>query len=294
MSKGVLMDMTKCVGCRGCQVSCKQAHDLPAEKTSFFAGQGYQNPPDLSGDTLTVVGFTEVQEEGKDLKWVFAKKQCMHCVEPSCVSACLVGALIKQEDGSVTYDNSKCIGCRYCMIACPFQIPRLEWDKTVPFIKKCDNCFDRRNTDAPTAINGTALEGQALATFATSQQTTACSKACPTQAIKFGERDALLAEAWARINQNPGKYVRHVYGEHEAGGTSVLYISSVSFDKIGFPMNVGTRAYPSYTHLAKSAIPPIIIGVGGLLAGVYWLNQRRAEVQAAENTHGNAHQQGKE
>src|SRR3990172_9719033 len=122
MSRAVLVDLTKCMGCRGCQVACKQWNDLPAEVTKFFAGTGgYQNPPELYAKTFTLVEYTEIMK-GENLSWVFAKRQCMHCLDPSCVSACPVGAMQRTAEGSVVSDSSKCIGCRTCLAVCPFGV----------------------------------------------------------------------------------------------------------------------------------------------------------------------------
>ncbi|MBU0765406.1 MAG: 4Fe-4S dicluster domain-containing protein, partial [Bacteroidetes bacterium] len=125
--KAFLIDTTRCIGCRGCQVACKQWNELPAEKTEFFGGPGYQNPAHMSATTFTLINYHEVTENGELKDWVFRKDQCQHCLEPACASACLVGALHKTENGPVIWDSSKCIGCRYCMISCPFDVPKFEW-----------------------------------------------------------------------------------------------------------------------------------------------------------------------
>ena len=284
MSRSCLIDTTRCIGCRGCQVACKQAKDRPAEHTEFFATDGgYQNPAVLSSKTLSLVSFHEVDTDRGEFRWVFAKHQCMHCLEPSCVSACIVGALTRNEDGAVVYDTSKCIGCRYCMIACPFGIPTLEWDRLVAYIQKCDFCSDRQADGEPLAeLNGQALSEESTTRHQVSQNMPACAKACPTGAIKFGERDALLGEAKARIQAHPGRYVDHIYGEEEAGGTGMMYLAAVPFERLGFPSRVGKRAYPSFTEPAMKAVAPVVLGVGGLLAGSFWLTNRREAVQAEE------------
>jgi len=173
MSKGVLYDATKCIGCRACQVACKQWNELPAEKTTNSGT--YENPPRMSAYTFTKINFTEVEYNG-EFKWVFNKQQCMHCQEPGCAEACIVGALVKTEEGPVTYDDGKCIGCRYCMVACPFGIPTFEWDKPLPWIRKCTFCADRQAAGLKPA----------------------CVTTCPTGALKFGERDELIVEAQRR------------------------------------------------------------------------------------------------
>ena len=287
MSRSVLVDTTRCIGCRACQVACKQENELPAEKTEFFAKEGgYQNPGALSANTFSLVTFFETMKEGH-LKWVFAKRQCMHCLEPSCVSACIVGALKKTESGAVVYDESRCIGCRYCMVACPFEVPTFEWSKLVPFIRKCTFCSSREaNTAPPTELNGAPLDEAATARHMATQTQPACSKVCPTGAIRFGERSDLLAEARKRINGAPDKYQDHIYGEKEAGGTSWLYLSAVPFETLDFPTNLGNRPYPSYTRSAMDAVPAVVLGAGALLGGAFWFSKRRAAVEDAERKEG--------
>lgn len=249
MAKGMLTDLTKCIGCRGCQTACKQWNDLPAETTYNYGS--YENPPRRSAKTWTTVTFNEVTQGGK-FSWVFAKRQCMHCEDPACQAACIVGALRKTPEGPVVYDDHKCIGCRYCTLACPFGVPTFEWDKAVPYIRKCRMCVDR------------LAEGMEPA----------CAKACPTGAITFGEREELVQEAHARIQASPGKYVDHVYGEKEVGGTSILYISPVPFEELGFP-TLGPEPIPRYADVAMAAVPPTIVVVSAAMAGVYWITRRR-------------------
>lgn len=264
MSRSNLVDLTRCIGCRSCQVACKQWNELEAEETSFFAQKGgYQNPPSLSPRTFSLVTYNEVEGDDGNLKWVFAKRQCMHCQEPSCASACLVNALEKQPEGMVVYNENTCIGCRYCMIACPFDIPKFEFDKAIPSIRKCSFCFDRQKEGIQSA----------------------CAKACPTDALKSGERDELLEIARSRIYGNPEKgYVSHIYGEHEAGGTSWLYISSVPFAAIGFPMNIPTSPFPNFTKAFLMSVPLVIIAWAGLLTGFHWVAKRRDDLTEAEAT----------
>lgn len=252
MSKAVLYDANKCIGCRACQVACKQWNELPAEKT---ANRGtYENPPKTSAYTFTKIRFTEIEDRG-EFRWVFAKVQCMHCEHPACAAACLVGALQKTENGPVVYDDSKCIGCRYCMVACPFGIPNYEWDKPLPWIRKCTFCADRQ---------GAGLKP-------------ACVTTCPTGALKFGEREELITEAHKRIADTPGKYVDYVYGEKEVGGTSWLYLSPVPFEKLGFP-TLGDKAVTVNVERAMGAVPPVLVSVAALMAGVYWLVKRRGKI----------------
>jgi formate dehydrogenase iron-sulfur subunit len=262
-------------------VACKQWNSLKAERTEFFSGYGgYQNPPALSADTYTLLAYNEVGN-GDNLKWVFAKRQCMHCLDPACHSACPVEAFhVDEQTGAVVYDSTKCMGCRYCMMACPFGVPTFEWGKTIPYIRKCTFCADRQEgADIESELNGEPMSEDAKQSFATSFETPACAKTCPTGAIQFGDRDALIADARRKMAEHPGKYVDHIYGEKEAGGTSWMYISSVPFEELGFPASeiVGEKAYPEYTKAALGSVPYVVIAGGAVLGGLYWLYQRRVE-----------------
>jgi formate dehydrogenase iron-sulfur subunit len=184
----------------------------------------------------------------------------MHCEEPACASACLVGALKKSEAGPVTYDEGKCLGCRYCMIACPHSVPKYQWSKLAPYMKKCDMCATRLAKGQPTA----------------------CAEACPVGATIFGDRDEMLREARRRILDDP-KYVPHVYGEHEFGGASMLFISDVPFDKLGFVIpNGNEEPLPEVTKAALDEVPTVVLVGGTMMAGLYWITNRRREVLLAE------------
>lgn len=257
MSKGVLYDGNRCIGCRSCQVACKSWNENEAEETTSKGV--YDNPPHLSARTFTMMRFREVEHEGK-FHWAFAKTQCMHCVHPACVTACPVGALQKDRDkGPVVYDDNRCFGCRYCMVACPFGIPTFQWDNPLPWIRKCSFCADRLGGELKPA----------------------CVTACPTGALQFGEREELVTEAHERINGSNGKYVDHVYGEKEAGGTSWLYISPVPMEELGFPV-LGEEAATENPHIAMRALPYYAAGVTALMAGFYWLTKRRQKLNEAE------------
>ncbi len=264
MTIAVLCDANRCIGCRGCQVACKQWNEndefMPIEENGVKSVNrgSYENPPQLSARTWTKIRFTELEYAGK-FHWVFTKLQCMHCEYPACVEACIVGALEKRPDGPVTYDDRKCIGCRYCMVACPFGIPTFEWDKPLPWIRKCTFCADRL---------GEGLEP-------------ACVQTCPTDALQLGERDELIAEAHKRIAAEPEKYVNHIYGEKEVGGTSWLYLSPVPFEKLGLP-TLGSEPVTVDVERAMGAVLPALLGVAAAMAGVYWLIQRRQKIEQKE------------
>ncbi len=238
--KAMLIDLTLCVGCNSCQEACKKANGLP----------------DGEEKKLSATAYTALEEHDG----VFVRRMCQHCESPTCASVCPVGAFTKTPEGPVVYDESKCIGCRYCMQACPFQVPRYEWSSTYPRIRKCIFCHDRITKGLPTA----------------------CAEACPTGATKFGERDELIAEAFNRIKGEPAKYVNKVYGQNEVGGTSILYITSVPFEQLGFKTQLEATALPTLTWNALSKIPGVVSVGGVLLAGIWWITNRRVEVQRYE------------
>ena len=231
---GSLVDMTRCVGCRKCEKACNSVNHLPEPKIRFddMRVLDQKRRPDEAAFTVVNRYYPGKRDERNDLVPVHVKVQCMHCQDPACVSACVTGALSKKPDGSVDYDVSKCIGCRYCMVACPFQIPAYEYDENLmPRVMKCTFCHDRLE------------EGQVPA----------CAQICPVEAITFGKRSTLLKVARERIAKNPGLYVDHIYGEHEAGGTSWLYIGPARFEQLGFA-DVPERPLPQLTETIQSGL----------------------------------------
>jgi formate dehydrogenase iron-sulfur subunit len=238
----MLIDIKRCVGCGLCMEACMQAHGQTGAIDEI---------KDLSAGAYTVV----VEKEDQ-----YVRKLCMHCLHPTCVSACPVAALQKSADGPVVYDASRCIGCRYCIQACPFNVPRYEWDRPVPGIAKCDFCVARQARG----------------------EIPACAAACPESATVFGTREEMLAEAHRRIDEDPEGYYPQVYGEHEVGGTSILFISPVSFERMGFPNGLPLEALPLRTWAALSHVPDVIwVGSAALLA-IWWITQRRQEVARVE------------
>jgi formate dehydrogenase iron-sulfur subunit len=284
--KATLIDITKCIGCRACQVACKEWNDREGEETELQDLLGFQNPAALSAKTYTLITFHEIADESAQggLHYAFTMRRCLHCLEPSCVSACPTTALERQVDGPVTYDPDPCIGCRYCMLACPWGVPTAEWDSLAPKIQKCTHCADRATQPIPLTRNGQTLTPDESSKFQKDIVVPACVKACPADCLIYGEREELLKEGRRRIANRPGKYVDHIYGEKEAGGTSVLYLSAVPFDKLGFP-DVGTKSYPGFSKIALQAVPFAVMAVGGLLGAFCGFLKRRALVMAG---HGSA------
>jgi formate dehydrogenase iron-sulfur subunit len=260
-AKGVLVDLTRCIGCGWCQEACNRENDLLVEKIQNWNTK--QDSLPLSANTWTVVAMTESEKAGASQR-VFAKRQCMHCLHPACVSACPVSALQKSESGAVVYDADRCIGCRYCMMACPFGIPKLEWDKPIPLIRKCTFCAPRQDE---------GLEP-------------ACTAACPTGALQFGDRADLIAEAETRLQEEPDKYVNHVYGKDELGGTSWMYLSPIAFEELGFPTYEGQPVTELSETVAESGTPAVAVGVACLLGGLHFWSGRS---KTGAHGHGGGH-----
>jgi formate dehydrogenase iron-sulfur subunit len=250
---GVLVDTTRCVGCRACEAACSESNGLPPPPESDAV---FDERRDVAPQVFTVVNRTE-KAPGVQR---FAKKQCMHCLAPSCASACPVRAMDKKPEGPVTYNASRCMGCRYCMLACPFDIPKYEYSSNAPRVRKCTFCAERQKNGLKPA----------------------CTEVCPSGALTFGRRSALLEEAKARIYTNPGKYVHHVYGEHEVGGTSWLYITDVDLAQLAFRTDVPQKPMPELVAGALGAPPFVMTLWPPLLMGLYAFSRRRDEVAAAE------------
>lgn len=241
---GLMYDATKCIGCRACMPACQNANGL----TPDVGGSGglYMQPDTLNAHTKNLIKLY-VAADGHERS--FMKQQCMHCVDPACVSGCPMEALHKEPHGVVGWSSTLCIGCRYCQVACPFNIPKFEWDKVNPKIVKCELCRH---------IVGTSVSEPA------------CTKVCPTHAVIYGKRSDLLAEAHRRIKEKPGFYFEdRVYGEFEVGGTQCLVLSHVDYSNLGLP-KLGKESAAAQTRkvsdfVYRGFLTPVVV-YGGIVA----------------------------
>jgi len=245
---GMLYDATRCIGCQACVTACKTANNMP--------GNLYDPPNDLNGDTKNIIKLYESDGEKS-----YMKQQCMHCIDPGCVNACMIGALKKREYGIVTWDKDRCIGCRYCQVACPYNVPKFQWDTAIPEIVKCELC------------NHMLARGEEPG----------CCQACPKEAVIYGTYEELLADARQRIADRPERYYPagdpQIFGDTEGGGTQVLYLADVAFDKLGLPElgddGVGVLSRNIQHGIYKGFIAPVALY--GVLGAVIWRNRRAAK-----------------
>ena len=249
---GILVDTTRCEGCRACEEMCAETNGL--------SEIDYDDAVLEKKRTTSIKQYTVINRYATEKGEVFVKTQCMNCVQPACASACLTKAMAKQPEGPVTWDKKKCMGCRFCMISCPFDMAKTEYDSPVPRILKCNMCWDRLQ------------EGELPA----------CVENCPNEALVFGTRRELLEEANGRIYQNPDDYAHHIYGEHEVGGAGYMYLSAVPFDQIGFRTDLGNQAYPELTRSFLYSIPVIETILPVFLLGVHNATKRGTDSQESE------------
>ncbi len=258
-SLGVLVDISRCVGCRSCEAACNAEQHLPPPEKPFtdqsvFAGDehGRQRRPDEGHYTVV----NRYQPPGQDHP-LFRKVQCNHCQEPACLSACFVNAYTKTPEGAVIYNPDVCVGCRTCMVACPFYVPAFKYSSAFsPRIEKCIFCYDTRLKYG---------------------RPPACVEACPEQALSFGKRDELLRVARRRIAENPGRYVDHIYGEHEAGGTSWLYLSPVPFAEVDCNTDLPDEPILDSVKNFLGFVPMVLTIWPALFAGFHLLATRKEQ-----------------
>lgn len=236
---GVLVDLTACVGCRTCEAACAEANGLP--EPDWSDDFSYETKRSATEEQWSVINRHETSR-GE----VFVKRQCMHCAQPACAAACLTKAMVKTPEGPVIWRSDKCMGCRFCMVSCPFDVPKFEYHSAVPRIQKCRMCWERLK------------EGEVPA----------CVENCPAEALTFGKRSELLRVARQRIVENPDAYVDHIYGEHEAGGTGWLYLSPVPFEELGFRTDLEPTPYPELTRDFLTSVPLVLILWPALLFGL--------------------------
>ena len=259
---GMLYDATRCIGCKACVVACKDANELSPETTGH--GEGLYDAPDLL--TSSTKNIIQLHKDGDELSYM--KKQCMHCIDPGCVSVCMIGALEKREGGIVSYDVDRCVGCRYCQIACPFNVPKFEWESASPKIVKCELC---RHLIKEGGIPG-------------------CCDVCPRAAVIYGSYDELLADAKKRLADSPDRYEPKIYGETDAGGTQVLYLSAagVTFGELGLP-SLGDEPVPQLSETVQHGIYQFAIVPAALYAALgvaVWRSKRSADKDAEQNEEG--------
>ncbi|MDD4873783.1 MAG: 4Fe-4S dicluster domain-containing protein [Dehalococcoidales bacterium] len=268
--KAILYDATKCTACRGCQVACKQWNEndefIPTIQNGVNSTNrgSYENPIDLSPQTWLKMRFTEVEPSGGKLRWLFTRQACMHCTDAGCVRVCPNGSLYHHELGFVAYNKDTCTGCGYCIDACPFSVPRYTRNIITGFAKM-DKC--------------TFCTSQGLDRIAEGIEP-ACVKTCPPKALRYGNRNDLVAEAKSRVQvlKLKGYSGANLYGENELGGLHVMYILEDSPDVYGLPVD---PQISGLTAAWQNVVQPVGWAAGGLMVavlGLNWLVARRAGV----------------
>jgi Fe-S-cluster-containing dehydrogenase component len=265
---GVLVDLSRCVGCRSCEAACNREQKLPAPEKPFndfsvFDEIHHGQKRRTDETRYTIVNRYDIPGREHPL---FRKIQCNHCLEPACLTSCFVNAYTKTPEGAVIYDSSVCVGCRTCMVACPFYIPTFRYSSAFkPRIMKCVFCYDTRLTKGLPP---------------------ACVEACPQEALTFGRRTDLVAAGKQRIRENPGTYVDHLYGEHEAGGTSWMYLSPAPFEQVGIDTTVPKEPILNYVKDFLSIVPMVLTIWPALFAGFHLLATRKDKMAEQKKNEG--------
>jgi Fe-S-cluster-containing dehydrogenase component len=260
-SAALLIDTTRCVGCRTCEAACAQANGLPDPDPSDTVFEHRR--------TTSETQYTAVDRRRTSAGDVFVKRQCLHCLTPACASACLTKAMLKTPEGPVIWRAEKCMGCRFCMVSCPMDIPKFEYGSAVPEIRKCQLCHERLVAGGRPA----------------------CVENCPAEALQFGTRAQMLSEARRRMAAEPGRYIEEIFGELDAGGTSVLYLSAVPFTELGFRGDLGSAPFPELTKEFLYAVPVVLTVLPALLLGISNATRRTDEsaAQGALDEHALTH-----
>ena len=255
---GVLVDLTRCVGCRSCEAACNKEQKLPEPDKPFNDQSVFEEKRRPTEKAYTVVNRYEPKKEGGAAGGpVYRKVQCNHCNEPACLTSCFVNAYTKTKEGAVIYNPKVCVGCRNCMIACPFNIPGYSYSSAFnPVVKKCIFCYDTR------LKNG---------------RPPACVEICPQEVLTFGHRKDLLKIGNERIKENPDRYVDHIFGEKEVGGTSWLYLSGTPFEQVGYDTTLGNDPIISNVKEFLGTVPMVLAIWPALFTGFHLLSNRKQE-----------------
>jgi len=260
---GMLTDTTLCIGanCRRCEEACKKVNQRPMDGLDLTDNSVFDQERRTDPNSYTVVNRFPNPNDSENP--IYVKKQCMHCNEPACASACLVRAFSKTPEGPVLYNKDVCIGCRYCMLACPFRVPTYDYFNALsPEVRKCTMCYER--------IKEGKMPG--------------CAEICPKEAITFGKRSELITLAREKIRHDPGRYHPHIFGETEVGGTSWLYLAGTDFTKLGFSNDLGSMAYPELTRGFLSVVPLVLTIWPVMLTGFYKFSKHREGMEKDETT----------
>ncbi|HRY31596.1 MAG TPA: 4Fe-4S dicluster domain-containing protein [Bacteroidales bacterium] len=248
---GILYDSVKCIGCQNCEVACTETYGFPEITDTPLVGTERH-----TSETRRTILNVQETSRGE----VYTREQCMHCNEPACAAACLTQAMYKTEEGPVIWRGDKCMGCRYCMVSCPFDVPKFEYHSSNPKIEKCTMCYER------------IMEGGIPA----------CVESCGFDALLFGTRRELLTEARKRICAEPTKYSDHIFGEKEAGGTGLLMLTPLRPQELGYRTNIGNESYPALTKGFLFAVPSVFVLIPPLLLGIHEATKNKGSKQEEE------------
>lgn len=258
---GVLVDFTRCVGCRSCEAACNKEQGLPKPALPFDDLTVLDHKRRTTEGAYTVVNRYDIPGEEHPL---FRKFQCNHCNEPACLTSCFVKAYTKTPEGAVVYDPTVCVGCRTCMVACPFYVPAYSYSSVLnPVIKKCIFCYDTRLKFG---------------------RPPACVESCPREVMTFGKRKDMIKMGHQRIRNNPDLYVDHIYGENEVGGTAWMYLSSAPFEHVGFDTHLGNQPILSYVKEFLTIVPMVLTIWPALFAGFHILATRKDALKNEEHS----------